>query len=58
MLCFHSSLGLAGELVYNQQGNIICLDILNCYDTSSLLVIVSWFRFLSFYAVGSSVLTF
>ena len=56
MLGFHNSLALAGELVYNQQGNITCLDILNCYDTSSLLLIASWFRFLSCYAVGSSVL--
>ena len=53
MLCSHNSLGLAGELVYNQQGNIVCLDILNCYDTSSWLLIASWFHFLSSYAVGS-----
>lgn len=47
MLCFHNSLGLGGELVHNQQGNIICREILTCYDTSSLLIIASWFRFVT-----------
>ena len=39
MLCFQNSFGLGGELVHNQQGNIICLDILTCYDTSSKLLV-------------------
>ena len=56
MLCFQNSFGLGGELVHNQQGNIICLDILTCYDTSSKLLSASWFHFLSCYGVGSSVL--
>ena len=29
------SLGIGGELMHNQQGNMICLDIFTCYDTSS-----------------------
>ena len=47
MLCFHNSLGLGGELVHNQRGNIICLEILTCYDTSLLLIIASWFCFVT-----------
>ena len=43
--------------MHNQQGNIICLELLTCYDTTSLLLTASWVRFLSCCGVGSSVLT-
>ena len=41
MLCSHNSVGLGCELVHNQQGNLICLEILTCNDTSSLLLIAN-----------------
>ena len=35
MLCCHTSLGIGAELVHNQQGNMISLDIFTCYATIS-----------------------